>query len=388
MYKVIIIVIAAVIAANTYVEVSLLWECPYYWQLLWWFPTVVAFVGILISRISHTVTGRYFAKWVLLAVEIPKVFFAACSIIGKVLSSLVREASDITNVIGLLLGLTLSAAALYGLLFGWKQLKVVKVSLEFETLPEEFDGYRIVQLSDLHLGSLNKNSKFIKDVIRQTNDLYADVIVFTGDLVNSYSEEVQPFLALLSTLNAPDGILSVLGNHDYPKYGDMESIQVGGRRLAGIERQIGWQVLINESYTIIRDGARLSFVGVDNGAGRRLPCEECLRVAVGNIPESNFTILLSHCPNIWRKTVLDITAIPLTLAGHTHAGQLRIGNWSLASTDNNEWCGVYRQGYQVLYVSQGTGTKFRFRLGTYAEITLITLHSISPEKNRHNNLYY
>ena len=376
MYKVIIIVIAAVLAANTYVEGSLLWGCPYYWQLLWWFPTVAAIIGILISRISNVVTGRYFAKGVLLTVEIPKVSFAICSALGLMLVPIVPGASVVGNGLGILLGLSLSMAALYGMLLGWKRLRVVEVPLEFENLPTEFDNYRIVLLSDLHLGSFNENSRFMKDVIRQANALNANVIVFIGDLVNFSAEEAKPFLPLLSTLRAPDGLLSVLGNHDYPKHGSKEHIQIEGRRLAEMERQIGWQVLLNESHTIMRDGARLIFVGVDDRASGQLSERDCLRVAMEHVPKEDFTILLSHRPNIWREAVIGETTIPLTLSGHTHAGQLRLGNWSPAVVDCTEWCGVYRQGSQVLYVSQGTGTKFRFRLGTFAEITLITLHHI------------
>ena len=337
---------------------------------------MAAVVGILISRISHTVTGRYFAKGVLLVVEIPKVAFAVCSVIGKVLSSLVLEASVVTNTIGVLLGITMSMTALYGLLYGWKRLKVVRVSLEFENLPTEFDGYRIVQLSDLHLGSLKENSRFMKDVIRKANALCGDVIVFTGDLVNFSPEEAKPFLALLSTLRAPDGVMSVLGNHDYPQNGSNEHIQAEGRRLAKIESQIGWRVLLDECHSVTRNGARLIFAGLDDKASKRQADEECLRMVMKKIPTGDFPILLTHRPNIWRKTVVEETTVPLTLSGHTHAGQLRIGSWSPALADCREWYGIYRKGSQVLYVSQGTGTKFRFRLGTYSEITLITLHSI------------
>lgn len=374
MNRIIIIVIVAVIVADIFVEETLLWGYSYYLHLLWWFPTVAAIAGALISKLCHIVNGRYFAKGVLLSVEIPKVFFATCSMLGILFSPLVPKASFIGNGLGVLLGLSLSIAAMYGMLLGWKRLKVVEVSLEFESLPVEFDGYRIVQLSDLHLGSLSKNSKFLDDVIRNTNTLSADTIVFTGDLVNFSTKEAKPFVPLLSTLKAPDGIIAVLGNHDYPKYGSTEHIQEEGRCLAEMERQLGWQVLLNESYTIKRGEARLVFVGMDDSAGRQLSEKDCLRVAMEHIPKEDFTILLSHRPNIWRNIVLEGTSIPLTLAGHTHAGQLRLGNWSPAKADYAEWCGIYQQGIQKLYVNQGTGTKFRFRLGTHAEITLITLH--------------
>lgn len=376
MNKIIIIVIIVVLAANIYVDMALLSGGPYYWRLLWWFPTVAAIIGALISRLWHIVACRYFAKGLLLAVEIPKVFFAICSALGLMLVPIVPGAFVFGKGLGILLGLSLSMAALYGMQLGWRRLRVVEVPLKFENLPAEFDNYRIVLLSDLHLGSLNEKSRFMKDVIRQANALSANVIVFMGDLVNFTAEEAKPFLPLLSTLRAPDGVISVLGNHDYPMNGSKEHIQMEGRRLAEIERQIGWQVLLNESHTIMRDGVRLIFAGVDDSASRRLSERDCLRVAMEHVPEEDFTILLSHRPNIWRETVIGETTIPLTLSGHTHAGQLRLGNWSPAVVDCTEWYGVYRQGSQVLYVSQGTGTKFRFRLGTFAEITLITLHHI------------
>ena len=374
MNKIIFIVVAIVLTTDIYVDMALLGSCPYYWHLLWWIPAVAAIVGMLIFKLWYIVGGRYFAKGLLLAVELPKVPFAICAALGSMLSPVVPGVSFFWNVLGVLLGLSLSMAMLYGMLCGWKRLKVVEVSLEFEHLPAEFDGYRIVQLSDLHLGSLDEDSSFLKDVVRKTQALSADAIVFTGDLVNFSAEEAKPFLPLLSTLRASDGVFAVLGNHDYPKNGSKEHIQAEGRRLAEIERHVGWQVLLNESHTIMRNGAKLVFAGIDDRAGKRLTDVECLRMVMKNIPTGDFPILLSHRPNIWRKTVVEDTAIPLTLSGHTHAGQLRIGNWSPAMADCSEWCGVYRQGSQVLYVSQGTGTKFRFRLGTYAEITLITLH--------------
>ncbi len=380
MNKVIIIVIVTVLVTDTYIEVNFLWRFPYYWQLLWWGPVIAAIVGILISKLWHIIGGRYFAKGVLLAIEIPKVPFVACSALGTTLPTVVPGTSLLGNALGVILGLSLSMTMFYGMLWGWKRLKVVEVSLEFESLPAEFDGYRIVQLSDLHVGSLDKDSDFLKDVVKKTNALCGDAIVFTGDLVNFSAEEAKPFLPLLSTLRAPDGVFAVLGNHDYPKSESKEHIQAEGRRLADTERRIGWQVLLNESYTLRRDRARLVFAGLDDKSGKRQTDTDSLMAVIKNIPTGDFSILLSHRPNIWSKAVVKETAIPLTISGHTHAGQLRIGSWLPALADCSEWCGVYRKGSQVLYVSQGTGTKFRFRLGTYAEITLITLHSLSPEK--------
>ena len=148
----------------------------------------------------------------------------------------------------------------------------------------------------------------------------------------------------------------------------------GSRKVVDVEQRMGWRVLLNEHKVLSRDGEHLAIVGVENIGKPPFPRIGNLSQALKNLPADTFPILLSHDPFHWRHGVSGETDIPLTLSGHTHAGQLRIGNWSPAKPVYPDWWGLYQEGSQSLYVNQGTGTRVLFRLGTYAEITLITLH--------------
>lgn len=310
----------------------------------------------------------------LLCLEMPKMLFAICSVIGLATSFILPEAIPIGNTVGILLAAAFSLTMLFGFIFGRQRLKVHDVHLRFDNLPSAFDGYRIVQLSDLHLGSQGKTSTFIQKLVHKVNQLNADAIVFTGDLVNRSADEAMPFIPILSSLVAKDGVYAILGNHDYPYPFLGDSLIEGSRKVVDVEQRMGWQVLLNEHKILSRNGAYLAIVGVENIGKPPFPRIGNLKQAMQNIPQDTFPILLSHDPFHWRHGVSGETNIPLTLSGHTHAGQLRIGNWSPAKPVYPDWCGLYQEGKQSLYVHQGTGTRVLFRLGTYADITLITLH--------------
>lgn len=173
---------------------------------------------------------------------------------------------------------------------------------------------------------------------------------------------------------ARDGVYAILGNHDYPYPFRGGSLMEGSRKVVDVEQRMGWQVLLNEHKLLSRNGAHLAIAGVENIGKPPFPRIGNMNQAMQGIPQDAFTILLSHDPFHWRHGVSGETDIPLTLSGHTHAGQLRIVNWSPAKPVYPDWCGLYHEGHQSLYVHQGTGTRVLFRLGTYAEITLITLH--------------
>ena len=363
----------SILIADLYVGLFLLSGMPMVWQVLWWLPTIATFAGILMVFRWFTTSIFTFIIAMLLCLEIPKMLFAICSVIGLVASFILPEAIPICNIVGILLATAFSLTMLYGFIFGWRRLKVNEVMLEFEDLPSAFDGYCIVQLSDLHLGSLREGSSFIRKLASEVNKLEADAVVFTGDLVNRSANEAVPFIPILSSLKAKDGVYAVLGNHDYPYPFSKDNLMEGSRKVVDVEQNMGWQVLLNEHKILSRNGARLAIVGVENIGKPPFPRIGNLKQAMQGIPQDAFTILLSHDPFHWRHGVSGKADIPLTLSGHTHAGQLRIGKWSPAKPVYPDWCGLYWEGSQSLYVNQGTGTRVLFRLGTYAEITLITL---------------
>ena len=205
----------SILIADLYVGLFLLSDRPMVWQLLWWLPTIATLAGILMVFRWFTTGIFTFIIAMLLCLEIPKMLFAICSVIGLATSFVLLNAIHISNAVGILLAAAFSMTMLYGFIFGWRRLKVNEIMLEFENLPTAFDGYRIVQLSDLHLGSQRKKSAFIKKLVNKVNLLNADAIVFTGDLVNRSADEATPFIPILSSLVAKDGVYAVLGNHDY-----------------------------------------------------------------------------------------------------------------------------------------------------------------------------
>lgn len=374
MRRILFYFMSSILIADLYVGLFLLSGRPMVWQVLWWLPTIATFAGILMVFRWFTTGIFTFIIAMLLCLEIPKMLFAIFSVLGLATSFILPEAIPISNTVGILFAVAFSLTMLYGFIFGWQRLKVNEIMLDFENLPTAFDGYRIVQLSDLHLGSQSKKSAYIKKLVNKVNLLKADAIVFTGDLVNRSADEAVPFIPILSSLVAREGVYAILGNHDYPYPFLGDTLMEGSRKVVDVERRMGWLVLLNEHKILSRNGAYLAIVGVENIGKPPFPRIGNLEQAMQGIPQDAFTILLSHDPFHWRHGVSGKTDIPLTLSAHTHAGQLRIGNWSLAKPVYPDWCGLYQEGKQSLYVHQGTGTRVLFRLGTYAEITLITLH--------------
>ena len=260
-------------------------------------------------------------------------------------------------------------------------LEVKEVVLEFDRLPQAFDGYRIVQWSDAHLGSYNGRTAIVEKQINAINALDADMICFTGDLVSRETIEALPYRHLLSRLHARDGVFSVLGNHDYDDYvtWDDERAKLDDREaLCDLQSAVGWR-LLNDDYALIRRGnEQIVLIGTENFGDRPGEKQGNLAKAYPGLRDSNFKIQLQHNPYAWRANTLTNSNIDLMLAGHTHAWQLmiKIGNWrwSPASIRYPEWGGAYNEGSRWLYVNIGTGMVGPpMRIGATPEITVITL---------------
>ena len=265
---------------------------------------------------------------------------------------------------------------IYGCTSGLKKLVVHEHTLTFSNLPQEFDGYRIVQISDLHVGTYGKDTSFVSRVVGEVMAQKPDLIVYTGDLVNSNANEVEPFISLLSSLSSPDGVLSIFGNHDYCYYNhhhQMEAIRREQEALKANERKLGWQLLLNEHRVIERDSSQIAIVGVENVGKPPFPHYGDITKAMNGLKDSTFVILLSHDPSHWRMEVLPDTDIPLTLSGHTHAMQFRIGRLTPVVMRYPEWGGLYEENGQQLFVSTGIGGGIPFRFGAWPEICVLTL---------------
>ena len=341
-------------------------------KVLWWLPTVLTLTCFVLANreIMHNTSMRLFFALVL-CVALPKLLFVILQFV-------------FSPVVALVTALVPVALFAYGFFFGWRRIVVRKAVCESELLPQSFDGYRILQLSDLHIGTFLKNKSFIRKLVNVVNDQHADLIVFTGDLVNVRADEVRPFVSDLSKMVSKDGVLSVMGNHDYCEYGQDHSEEYKKRNqnvLHYFERKMGWRLLDNEHVTIGRlrraNGENISesiaVIGVENISKPPFPDYGNLAVAMGELPKGMFKVLLSHDPSHWRRGVLHKTDIALTLSGHTHAGQLKIGKFSPSKWAYNEWGGKYTEGNSMLYVSTGVGGTVPFRFGAWPEINIITL---------------
>ncbi|MBQ9639942.1 MAG: metallophosphoesterase [Bacteroidaceae bacterium] len=268
---------------------------------------------------------------------------------------------------------------LYGYYYGRFRYQVHHQTISFYDLPAAFDGYKIVQFSDLHIGSFRGGYEIeVQRIADLINAQHADMVVFTGDLVNRLSSELDGFHCMLSDITAPDGVFSILGNHDYALYAssytDIERLK-DKNELIRRQRSYGWTMLLNENAKITRGHSHIYIAGVENQgyAKQRFPRRADLPKALRGIRRGDFTILLSHDPTHWRHDITGKTSIQLMLAGHTHAGQFKIFGWSPVSWVYPEWSGTYVEGPQVLNVSDGVGCLIPFRYGAWPEINVITL---------------
>ena len=276
---------------------------------------------------------------------------------------------------------------LYGMYHGKYNYKVLKYTLTFDDLPEAFDGFTLTQISDLHSGSFDNVEKvnYGIDLVNQQN---SDVIFFTGDLVNNKTAEVLPWMEHFSKLSAPYGVYSVLGNHDYGDYTQWNTNDEKSnnfRTLCDVQKEMGWDLLLNESRFIEKSGERIALVGVENWGMGGFKRAGDLNKSLAQVSDSDFKILLSHDPSHWEAEVLPHPyKIHLTLSGHTHGMQFGIDipgwfKWSPVQWRYKQWAGLYEQNQQHINVNRGFGfLAYPGRVGMWPEISVITLKRAKP----------
>ena len=276
------------------------------------------------------------------------------------------------------IGTVCFANILYGAIAGITRFEVKNVEYRSANIPKGFDGYRVLQLSDIHIGSWLGNPEAIRRLVTLVNEQQADLIVFTGDLVNQQSHELDDFKETLSQLHAPDGVYSILGNHDYGTYyrwHNRKEEAANLEYLIGQQKDMGWKMLNNEHCILYHKGDSIALIGVENDGEPPFSQFADLPKAMQGT-EGMFRILLSHNPTHWRREVLPDSDIELTLSGHTHAMQMEIFGHSLSSLIYPEWSGMYYEGKRALYVNVGIGyVGLPFRFGAWPEVTVIKLVS-------------
>jgi len=285
-----------------------------------------------------------------------------------------------------LIGLGIAAlpfgALLYGMYKGKYNFKVLKYTMEYDDLPDAFDGYQITQISDVHSGSFD-NRKKIEYAIDLINQQESDVLLFTGDMVNNKSEEMHPWKELFATLKAKDGKFSVLGNHDYGDYiawDTPEAKSANLQDLKNIQKDMGFDLLLNESRYLEKGNERIALIGVENWGKGGFKKAGDLQKAKSTVHKEDFKILMSHDPSHWEEEVIpDDYHYHLTLSGHTHGMQFGIEipgwiKWSPVKWRYKQWAGIYENLGQFINVNRGFGfLGYPGRFGIWPEITVITL---------------
>lgn len=344
-------------------------------------------IGLLLTAFSGSRSmGLFpFMLIILIVFMLPKLCFSIVSATGWVLA-IKPFGAPATYVNGAALGFALIVlcCSLYGHMRGWKHLVTTPVTLHFgQRLPQGFQGYRIAQISDLHMGTFGNDTVYVNKMVDHINSLDADIIVFTGDIVNGEAAELEPFRSALGRLHARDGVLSVLGNHDYcmyaPSGNSPEQMRKNLESLMEIEKTAGFDLLMNEHRIISRGADSIAIVGVENVGMPPFPENGDLGKASAGLSDQMFKVLLSHDPTHWKREVTG-TATDLMLAGHTHAMQFKVFGWSPSAFAYKEWGGLYKETVpdavvkeHQLYVCTGTGGNLPFRFGAWPEVVLITL---------------
>jgi hypothetical protein len=320
-------------------------------------------------------------------VVIPLWIFIICSLLGRGCSKLVRKFKSPEQLLkpaknyGNLTGI--ASIPLIWLMVGWgsslgfNKFEVNHIEYASSDIPKAFDGYKIVLFSDAHVGSYQKrNSDVLRQAIDSINAQKPDMIVFTGDLQNIQPSELYPHREVLGSLQAKDGIYSVLGNHDYASYlGCDEAVKAANdKEIISLQRQMGWTVLLNEHRTIQRDTSSFILAGMENdGDGKRFPQKGDIAKTLDGVADGKFILMLEHDPSAWRRKIIPDGRAQLTLSGHTHAMQFNILGWCPMSLTGKEFWGWYEEGHQKLFVTAGLGGLIPFRLGATGEIVVLTL---------------
>ena len=331
--------------------------------------TLLCFKLIIISFL-------FFEDIIRIAESTFKFFFSSSS------DSFLTQRREFLSKLAILIASIPIPFVIHGIFKGRYNYRVFNYELEFDDLPDDFDGYQLTHISDIHSGSLNNrnNVEYAIDLINKQN---SDLILFTGDIVNNKSNELIEWKTLFSKLKAKDGKYSVLGNHDYGDYVQWSSKnekKLNFQMLLDIQKEMGFNLLLNENTKINKNNSSISLVGVENWGKGRFKKKGDIDMACLGLTNSDFKIVMSHDPSHWDKVLIDHkTHFHLTLSGHTHGMQFGIEipgwiSWSPVKWAYKYWAGIYNKKNQFINVNRGFGVLgFPGRIGVYPEISVIKL---------------
>lgn len=284
--------------------------------------------------------------------------------------------------LGLVVGMLPLALGMHGIINNAYNYQFRRIRLRLSNLPDSFRGFKIVQLSDIHAGSFTATAPIAR-AIEKINREEADIIVFTGDLVNNLAEEMEPYIEIFAALHSRNGIFSVLGNHDYGDYVHWDNLNDKSRHfeyIQQIHRRLGWELLLDENRLLRRSSDQIAIIGVQNWSAKlHFPRYGNLKKAIQGTEQASVKLLLSHDPTHWEAEVCaHYPDIDITLSGHTHGAQFGVEwlgiRWSPSQYFYKHWAGLYKNAHQFLYVNRGFGfIGYPGRVGILPEVTIFEL---------------
>lgn len=351
-------------------------------RMAWWLPTLlimVSTIGVSLTRdfAPHNLTLFNTYLFITALVVLPKLTFVLCSLAGRLARRVLKLQRNWGNYVGLVLVLAELYILFHGTMVGTDRLNVRQVTIEFDDLPKAFDGYRIAQFTDAHLGSMK--DELMLRAVTAIDDMRPDLIVFTGDIQNMRPEELPRFTQTLKRLKAKDGVMSVLGNHDYSHYVNVspEEALRNERMTRDFETSVGWQLLLNDNRIVRRGSDSIVIAGGENDGRPPFPAKADLKKTLRGIHAKSFVVMLQHDPSAWRRHILPETNAQLTLSGHTHGGQISLFGLRPTELVGKEDDGLYVEGKRKLFVSTGLGGFIPFRFYMNPEVVEITLKRIN-----------
>ena len=344
-------------------------------------------VGVSMPRRSGDDGSLLFIMWVLfgyMTFIMPKLVFVVVDAVALLPVLWHGRRWRWLSLTGGVIAIVAFLAMWWGALVNRFRVDVREVDFEFPHLPAAFDGFKIVQISDLHVGTYGDDDRFVRKLVGVINGLHPDAVMFTGDIVNRHSSELIPFVDALSGIEAPYGVFSILGNHDYGDYADWPSEADKAADVAALcamQESMGWKLLLNQTEFMHSGRDSIAVIGVENIGDPPFRIYGSLHKAYPAVGDSVSKILLSHNPAHWTDSIAghDDVNIALTLSGHTHAMQIEVAGLSPAAMRYATWGGMYgdEAGRHARYVNIGAGTVgMPMRLGATPEITLITLKAM------------
>ncbi len=359
-------------------------------NIVFWFFTVGLITAILILKVRlddidprkkqllisslYGLTISSFIPKIIFVLVISILYFSNFAFSGK-------ESLIVIPLIGLFSGFLPFFVIVYAIFRSAYHFKIHHIKVYFKHLPKSFNGLKIIQISDLHLGSFNYRYHLLDKAVKQINQEKADYICFTGDLVNNFAWELRGWEKILGNLIAKKGKYAILGNHDYGDYSNWDTEKEKEDNFEAIKQfyeKINFNLLLNEANIIENNNEKIAIIGIENWGKPPFKQYGDLNKAIKQVEKIPFKILLSHDPTHWTEEVINTTNIALTLSGHTHgmqAGfQYKKWEWSPIKYKYKEWAGLYTIKDQYLYVNRGLGwLGFPGRLGMRPEITVIEL---------------